>query len=180
MTDGDPSNCDKFRVAVALLAPVWRTGLPEAENLARRAGLAALAWATGGSRNRDECELSVTLADDAVVRRLNYRYRNINRPTDVLSFPELDSVGSATGPVLFGEVVLAYETVSQAAAEQDKPLADHLSHLVVHGTLHLLGYEHRSEAESAEMERLETAVLAGLGIAAPHGRAAPRQIAAAQ
>lgn len=180
MTDPDPSSSSEIRVAVALLAPVWRTRLAEAENLARRAGFAALAGVAGDSWNRDDCEISVTLADDAVVRRLNHRYRNIDRPTDVLSFSELDSAGSAAGPVLLGEVVLAYETVSRAAAEQDKSLADHLSHLVVHGILHLLGYRHRTDAESAEMERLETAVLAGLGIADPHGRAAPPRTAAAR
>ena len=179
MTDPDPSSSDKIRIAVALLAPVWRTRLPAAEDLARRAGFAALDGAAGGFWNRDACEISVTLTDDAVVRRLNHRYRNIDRPTDVLSFSELDSVGSAAGPVLLGEVVLAYETVSQAAAEQDKHLADHLSHLVVHGILHLLGYAHGTEAESTVMEGLETAVLAGLGIADPHGCATPPQTATA-
>ena len=71
-------------------------------------------------------------------------------------------------PLLLGDVVLAFETVAREADEQDKPLADHFSHLIVHGVLHLLGYDHASDMEAVEMERLETSILAELGVADPY------------
>lgn len=133
-------------------------------------------------------ELGVVLADDALVHRLNRDYRGRDKPTNVLSFalqdapdhhapdhrapdrpasddPVQDDAGI---PILLGDVILAYETCEAEARTQGKPLADHVSHLVVHGVLHLLGYDHESDDDAEQMERLETRILEGLGIADPY------------
>jgi probable rRNA maturation factor len=100
------------------------------------------------------------LADDATLAALNAKYRRRNGPTNVLSF---------TGaPPLLGDVVIAYQTVAREAREQKKRLPDHFAHLVVHGTLHLLGHDHVRRADAARMERLEVAALFRLGIADPY------------
>ena len=139
-----------------------------AEWLAERAALAALAavWLADDG----PAELSVVLADDALVQTLNRDYRGKDKPTNVLSFAltESDSPEAEDAPTLLGDVVLAWETVAREAGEQGKPLADHLSHLVVHGVLHLLGYDHEVDAEAEEMERLEVEVLATLDVSDPY------------
>lgn len=101
------------------------------------------------------------LTDDDEVRQLNARWRGQDKPTNVLSFPAGDAV-------LLGDVVLAFETVEREAAAQGKRFGDHLSHLVVHGALHLIGYDHVKAGDAAAMEALERRVLAGLGIADPY------------
>jgi probable rRNA maturation factor len=115
-------------------------------------------------------ELGVSLADDACQRRLNRDWRGLDRPTDVLAFPAWMPGESAPdgAPVLLGDVVLAFETVTREAEEQKKPLVDHLSHLTVHGVLHLLGYDHAAPGAAACMEALEVTILAGLGFPDPY------------
>ena len=113
------------------------------------------------------------LADDALVHGLNREYRGTDRPTNVLSFALTDgaarhAAAAMPGPEMLGDVVLAYETVTREAREQGKSLHDHALHLVVHGVLHLIGYDHGSEAEARVMERMEQQVLAELGIANPY------------
>ncbi|MGQ9366261.1 rRNA maturation RNase YbeY [Azospirillum sp. ST 5-10] len=145
----------------------------DAEWLAERACLAALAAAWDGD---GPAELSLVLADDALVHRLNRDYRGKDKPTNVLSFALTEAEGpdpDPGAPTLLGDVVLAWETVAGEAAEQGKALGDHLAHLVVHGTLHLLGYDHEDDAEADEMERREVEVLAGLGVADPYAGAPP-------
>jgi probable rRNA maturation factor len=108
------------------------------------------------------------------VRTLNRDYRGRDAPTNVLAFPQQDPavqpdpVTQTDGPLLLGDVVLAFETVRREAASQDKTLADHTRHLVVHGLLHLFGFDHDTEATAAEMEGRETAILAALGVADPY------------
>ncbi|SKA23530.1 rRNA maturation RNase YbeY [Consotaella salsifontis] len=113
-------------------------------------------------------ELSLVLADDATVKALNAQWRDKDKATNVLSFPAVElQPGDAPGPLL-GDIIVARETVlAEASAEQKAP-ADHFCHLVVHGLLHLLGYDHIEEAEAEEMEALEVAVLGDLGIADPY------------
>lgn len=140
-----------------------------AEWLAERAALAALAAAY--EDGDAPAELSVVLADDATVRTLNRDYRGKDKPTNVLSFALTEAAGPEPepgAPILLGDVILARETVVREAAEQGKPEDDHLTHLVVHGVLHLLGYDHEQDDEAEAMERLETRVLAGLGIRDPY------------
>ncbi|MEE8188996.1 MAG: rRNA maturation RNase YbeY [Kiloniellales bacterium] len=182
--DPDSSTSDSLHITIAVTvqATAWLDALPEAEALARRAALAALC-AAGGSPKEPaetprETEVSLVLASDAGLRRLNRDYRGKDRPTNVLSFPiDGEETPEDGGLRLLGDVVLAFETVQAETREQGKPLGDHLSHLVVHGVLHLLGYDHTGEADAAAMERLETGVLAGLGIADPYDPATARAAA---
>lgn len=153
--------------------------------MARRAARAALAGAAArdGRRIGRGAELALVLADDALLHHLNRQYRGVDKPTNVLSFPGGVEAASALAgdgagaPVILGDVVLAVETVAAEATAQGKAMGDHFSHLVVHGVLHLLGYDHMTAAEAAEMESLEVSVLAGLGIADPYTWPADRQAA---
>ncbi len=149
--------------------PLWRVlGLRPAQT-ARRAGRAAVA-ATGLQGDRPVA-LTVVLSDDAELRDLNRIWRGKDRPTSVLSFPS-----GAIGPDrrrALGDVILGFETVVRDAEAAQKPLAHHLSHLVVHGVLHLMGYDHERPAEARRMEGLEVRVLAGLGISDPYAALPP-------
>lgn len=140
----------------------WARVLPDAEAVAERAAEAA--WRAAGE---GAAELSIQMSDDAEVQTLNRDYRGKDKPTNVLSFPAGDE-GAVERPRLLGDVVLALETIEQEAAAQSKSLADHLSHLTVHGVLHLLGHDHETETQATAMEALETEILHGLGIANPY------------
>jgi probable rRNA maturation factor len=138
--------------------PAWTTALADAEALVRAAAEATLA-----SEGAVGEGVSLLLTDDATVRGLNLRFREQDKPTNVLSFP------APQNPERFlGDVALAYGVCAREAQEQGKPLAHHLQHLVAHGVLHLLGYDHVSDAEADEMEGLERVVLAGLGVPDPY------------
>jgi probable rRNA maturation factor len=161
-------------VAIAQEESAWAMEVPEVEALVERFALAALA-AADCELGDDPLEISVVLADDATVHQLNRDWRGKDKPTNVLSFAALDDDEAPHvpgAPLLLGDVIFAFETCRAEAEALGKPLAEHLSHLVVHGVLHLLGYDHEEdEAEAEEMERLETAILAGFGIADPYGAA---------
>ncbi len=103
-----------------------------------------------------------------MVRTLNRDHRGKDKPTNVLSFPIGNAGGVDAAPTMLGDVVLACETVMAEAAAQGKSVADHLRHLVVHGVLHLTGHDHEDDAEAERMERLETRVLADLGVGDPY------------
>ncbi|HMD63641.1 MAG TPA: rRNA maturation RNase YbeY [Stellaceae bacterium] len=159
-------------IDVALACPGWTRLCPAAESLARGAGELALARGTTslGLSWQGAVELGITLADAAEQQHLNRDYRGRDTPTNVLAFAAWQT-GSRLplgAPVLLGDVVLALETVVREAAEQNKPLADHLRHLTVHGVLHLLGYDHLTQAEAAIMESLERSILAELGVPDPY------------
>jgi probable rRNA maturation factor len=156
----------------------WVTALPGVEGHCRRAAGAAFErlW-----RRRQAAEATLVLADDARVASLNRTFRGIDAATNVLSFPATEhalamigAVGEGSGsdvigpPVPLGDMILAYETVEAEAGRNAKSLADHVSHLVVHGILHLLGYDHQTDSEADVMEALETSLLAGLGVADPY------------
>lgn len=134
-----------------------------------------LATLDAGGAPDGPVELSVILADDGTVHRLNRDYRGQDKPTNVLSFAlaEGEAVPDAGGPAMLGDIVLAYETVAREAAEAGKRPQDHACHLVVHGVLHLLGYDHGTDAEAETMERLETAILARFGLADPYAEDGP-------
>ena len=166
-------------IAVTVAGGRWRQVLPEAEAIGRRAAAAALAE-PGAARAEGvpaPAELAVVLGDDALLHRLNRKYRHINRPTNVLSFAAF-AAGEPRppGPAPLGDVFVAFETVAAEAAQQDKTLAAHLSHLVVHGVLHLLGHDHEVAAEAEAMEALERSVLGRLGFADPYAPA-PKEAA---
>ena len=114
-------------------------------------------------------ELTVIFTDDAHIRVLNRRFRGKDKPTNVLSFPAARPPKARSfGPHL-GDIVLGFQTVASEAENGGLVLEDHLTHLIVHGLLHLLGYDHDTDAKAVMMERLETAILASLGIADPYG-----------
>jgi probable rRNA maturation factor len=160
-------------IAVAILDEAWLAAVPDAVERCRRAARAAFA----GHGAPVAGELAVALGDDALLRRLNREHRGQDTPTNVLAFPLAAPGDDPALPALLGDVVVARETVLREARDQGKSAADHLSHLVVHGTLHVLGHDHDGDPEAARMEALETAVLAGLGIADPY-RAPPADGAA--
>ena len=134
----------------------WAEAVPEAENLTRKAAEAALAGERGDN-------VTVLLTDDKTVRQLNGRFRGKDQPTNVLSFPAFENPEG-----FLGDIALAYETCEREAAEQGKSLAHHLQHLVAHGALHLVGYDHQSDAEAQAMEALEREILSGLGVPDPY------------
>ena len=117
-------------------------------------------------------EVSISLSDNAKVRTLNRDYRGKDKPTNVLSFAMIEAGyvhSPETGePLLLGDIILAFETVASEAKEQNKPLRDHIIHLVVHGMLHLFGYDHIDDQEAVAMESLETSILAAMKIPDPY------------
>ncbi|SLN19279.1 rRNA maturation RNase YbeY [Oceanibacterium hippocampi] len=162
-------------IAVSVSCETWRDVLPDGEAIVIRASSAALAEEGLAERR---LELSVVLADDESVRTLNRHYRGKDKPTNVLSFEGDMRDDGADGtdigdgdrpPLLLGDIIVALETILQEAQLQNKSPGDHLSHLVVHGVLHLLGYDHENDDDAELMETRERAILAGLGIADPYG-----------
>ena len=158
-----------IEINVCVSSDLWLTACPDAESLAERAALAALA-APAPAAAGIKMLLGIVLTDDTEQRVLNRTWRGKDAPTNVLSFAitDLDEAAPIGAPILLGDVVLAFETVAREAAEQKKPLPDHLSHLVVHGVLHLLGFDHESDEEAAIMEARETEILTRLGVPAPY------------
>ena len=146
-------------------AAVWRRTLPDAPEICRTAAAAALARGAAGVAG---AELSIVLADDALIAKLNRTYRGIAKPTNVLSFASAEPARRRAPLRLLGDVVVAHGTIAREARAQGKTLADHLTHLVVHGVLHLLGFDHERAAEARRMETLEVAILGGLGVADPY------------
>ena len=118
-----------------------------------------------------EAELAVMLTDDAGIRTLNSNWRGIDKPTNVLSFPALQPEGewkAGDAPRMLGDIAIAYETTRREADDEQKPFDHHLSHLAVHGFLHLIGYDHEIDSDAEDMESLETEILAQLGIPDPY------------
>jgi probable rRNA maturation factor len=113
-------------------------------------------------------ELSLVFTDDASIREINAEWRQQDKPTNVLSFPAFPlKPGGMPGPML-GDIIIARETVEREAVELEKPFDEHLTHLMVHGLLHLFGYDHMNNAEAEIMEGLETRILASLGLSDPY------------
>jgi probable rRNA maturation factor len=136
------------------------------ERLCERA--AEVAVASSGVALSPDCELSLVLSDDAHVAELNSAWRGREGATNVLSFPAGAEAAPGIDAPPLGDVVLARGTVAREAAEQGKTFENHLCHLIVHGVLHLLGYDHLDDAGAREMEKIEIAALAQLGIANPY------------
>lgn len=164
-------------IDVTSVCAAWKQVCPAAESLVRSAAELALmrGAAASGLMWHGHVELSVILADAAEQHRLNRDYRGVDASTNVLAFPAWEPGTSlpAGAPVLVGDVVLALETLAREAAEQNKPVADHLRHLVVHGVLHLLGYDHLTQTETMVMEALEGSILAELGVRDPYRATTP-------
>lgn len=162
-------------IDVSVPCPAWSALDFDAEDLARE--ITALAFdkalkppAVGGR----DVEISVSLADDKKVQALNKKYRGKNKPTNVLSFAALDAEENQPAspvcalPCALGDIIIAFETVKRESETMNIPFRDHYTHLLIHGTLHLLGYDHMRENDAKAMERLEITILSSLGIENPY------------
>lgn len=145
-------------IDVDITDPAWTEALPGAVGLVQRAAAAALPTTTEDSEG-----VAILLTDDDSVRQFNARFRGKDTATNVLSFPAPDNMEGH-----LGDIALAFGVVSREAQEQGKPLSDHLQHLVVHGALHLIGYDHETDEDAGRMEALERELLAALGVPDPY------------
>lgn len=152
-------------IEVEVEADDWTDAVEDIEAVVEQAAVAALR-AGQGDADADG-GIVFLLTDDETVRDLNDRFRDRDRPTNVLSFPAAEMPGME-GPKPLGDIVLAYGVCAREAQDQSKSLRNHLIHLVVHGVLHLLGRDHMDDAEAEAMEAEERAVLASLGISDPY------------
>lgn len=164
---------------VLISAAPWKRALPTAAAICRRAATAAWEGAPAAlKRKTTGGELAVVLTTDAAIRKLNRTWRGKDKPTNVLSFPAADAGDlrgdhlRGVGELILGDVVVAYATVAKEAKEAGKSLKDHLSHMVVHGVLHLLGYDHETIPDAETMESLETKILSELGVSDPYSEPA--------
>lgn len=111
-------------------------------------------------------EISLLLTDDAAQRQLNAQWRQKDSATNVLSFPAIEPFGEVAG--FLGDISMARETMQREAVDLNKSFSDHFTHLLVHGFLHLIGYDHENDTDALVMESLETKILSNLGIADPY------------
>ncbi|WP_176086680.1 rRNA maturation RNase YbeY [Martelella sp. HB161492] len=160
----------EFDYQITVEADAW-DAVADLEALIYRAISAAsdyLAKEEGQPFFEPEAELSLVFTDDAAIRVINAEWRNMDKATNVLSFPAFPiAPGDMPGPML-GDIVVAYETVRREAEALDKPFEEHLTHLLVHGFLHLLGYDHIENTDAELMEGLETRILATLNLSDPY------------
>ncbi|MDQ0392568.1 rRNA maturation RNase YbeY [Labrys monachus] len=157
----------EIAIDIAEESDLWQR-FDDMEERVRRAVTASVAVAA--LRHAPGAELSVVLTDDEAIRAINAQWRSLDKPTNVLSFPQAEGKAIARTPML-GDIILAYETIEREAEEAERPFADHLTHLVVHGLLHIFGYDHLTDAEAEAMEALEIRILATLGIENPYAGA---------
>ena len=153
---------------VLIVADAWNSE-PDADAVIQRAVAVAAEMADADTA---DAELAVMLTDDAGIRTLNSNWRGIDKPTNVLSFPALRPPTGVSGaddiPPMLGDIAIAYETARREADDEQKPFDHHLSHLTVHGFLHLVGSDHETDDEAEAMEALEIEILAQLGIPDPY------------
>jgi probable rRNA maturation factor len=152
---------------VLVVADCWQSE-PDAEAVIHRAIATAAAMVDA---DVGEAELAVMLTDDEGIRTLNGNWRGIDKPTNVLSFPALQPTGSGgpdDAPRMLGDIAIAYQTTRKEADDEQKLFDHHLSHLAVHGFLHLIGYDHEKDDDADAMESLEQEILAQLGIPDPY------------
>ncbi|MBM3550997.1 MAG: rRNA maturation RNase YbeY [Alphaproteobacteria bacterium] len=149
-------------IDVNVAARAWRR-VADLEDLAKECVRQSLA--ASGAALASNCEVSVTFCDDEAIRELNAEWRGKDQPTNVLSFP---TPGAIERKPLLGDVIIAYETVAREAEEQGKLLRAHASHMVAHGFLHLIGYDHETAAEAERMEALERKIAMALGFSDPY------------
>lgn len=191
MTGRNNPSAMTMEIDIAIECPAWEEALPGLDVLVRKtvetAVLSGLAECHSEQseesrhyRTKDPSpsaqddasyiEISIVLADDAFVQDLNKRYRHKDKPTNVLSFPqtEIEDLDASQPFLSLGDIIIAYETIVREAGEQGKPLADHFRHMLVHGCLHLLHFDHIEEDEAQAMESLEIAILGSFGVKNPY------------
>lgn len=155
-----------MRISCSIAAKAWR-GVPGVRALTRRAAKACVDNAAPALHPL--AELSVLLCDDARMREINCDWRGIDKPTNVLSFPQTLPGGGAA----LGDIAVSHETVEREAREEGKTFEDHYTHMIVHGFLHLIGFDHENDADAANMEGRERDILARLAIADPYAYRTP-------
>jgi probable rRNA maturation factor len=143
-------------VDVLVQSPQWK------EQRGAEAAVRAAINAAADEISSPAGEVAVVLTDDPAIQKLNKQWRHIDKPTNVLSFP------AAKSGAMLGDIVIAYETLAREARDEGKEFAHHLSHLAVHGFLHLMGYDHQNDSDAGAMEELESAILARLQIPNPY------------
>ena len=161
MTPAPSRRASAPSIDIAVASPLWDAQPLAAQTVRDAIAAAAAALATPSG------EVSIVLTDDASIAKLNRDWRGIDKPTNVLSFPAAKP--SVQGPPpLLGDVIVAYETLAREAAEEGKPFLHHLAHLVVHGYLHLLGYDHQTDSEAGAMEGLESKIMLLMNMPDPY------------
>jgi len=140
--------------------------IPGLETLIKTAAQAAVF--DHGEEFKNRAELSILLTSDETIRQLNLNFRGQDKPTNVLSFVGETQTVSTVPSFLLGDVVLSFQTIAGEAEQQGKSFDNHVSHLIVHGVLHLLGYDHDSDKIAEEMERAEIKILQGIGVENPY------------
>jgi probable rRNA maturation factor len=163
-----PAPRGKLKIDVLVDSDHWQEPA-KARSLVRRAVAQAAAQVAAqvaaATASTTGAELAIVLTDDSAIRQLNRLWRGIDAATNVLSFP---SKRAADEPPHLGDIVLAYETIAREASTEGKPFAHHLAHLVVHGFLHLIGYDHDKDADAEAMEQTERKILRRLAIPDPY------------
>lgn len=170
-------------IHVDIAFPKWTRAFSKMqEKVERAAGAAFIDARKPNVFTQRNFEMTIKLADDKTVQALNRDYRGIDKPTNVLSFPQFDLTGLRTGafgnhpspnPIPLGDIVLAWQTLQRECTDQAKTLENHTVHMVVHGTLHLLGYDHIKASEAKAMEKLECDILESLGYPDPYHDSQP-------
>lgn len=149
----------------------WQKDLPEIDAIIKRACINTLNMVEI-TDYADNIEISVLLTDNEQIQELNNEYRGKDKPTNVLSFPSQKLAAGEyedlEGNVILGDLIFGLEIIKQEAEEQEKTLEHHLSHLVVHGTLHLIGYDHINDTDAQEMENIEIDILEEMGVDNPY------------
>ena len=153
---GSPPHID-----IHMQSPLWKAQ-PLADKTVRDAIRAAASTLATG-----ESEVSIVLTDDSSIARLNHDWRGVDGPTNVLSFPaSVPKAGDSAR--LLGDIILAYETLARECEHEKLVFLHHLAHLTVHGFLHLVGYDHQTDAQAEDMERLESKIMARLNMPDPY------------
>jgi probable rRNA maturation factor len=161
MTSAPSRHAPAPSIDIQIQSPLW-----DAQPLAAQTVRDAIAAAAATLSTADN-EVSILLTDDKAIRLLNREWRGIDKPTNVLSFPAATTKASIRMP-LFGDIVMAYETLKRECDDEDRIFLHHLAHLTVHGFLHLIGYDHQVEAQAEEMEGLESKIMTRLQMPDPH------------
>jgi len=161
MTSAPSRHAPAPSIDIQIQSPLW-----DAQPLAAQTVRDAIAAAAATLSTADN-EVSILLTDDKAIRLLNREWRGIDKPTNVLSFPAATTKASVRMP-LFGDIVMAYETLKRDCDDEDLIFLHHLAHLTVHGFLHLIGYDHQVEAQAEEMEGLESKIMTRLQMPDPH------------
>ncbi len=158
-----------FKIAVCIESKQWKTAFShQALKVLSNEVVTKTVEATQITQIKGNYAVCLVFVDDAVMQDLNKTYRGMDKPTNVLSFPDGAQDGKTTQ---LGDIFLSYETCFCEATTQQKTFAHHVTHLLVHGVLHLLGYDHETDADAAQMEQLEIDILAGMSIANPYQQA---------